>query len=184
MEPSTSIVYTYDDYLTLPNDGKRYEIIEGELYMTPAPMTHHQEISGNLEHILRDYLSASRWGKLFHAPIDVVFSMTEIVQPDIIVISKQRQHIITKKNIVAAPDLVIEILSESSANTDRTTKKALYEKHGVKEYWIVDPVEQAVELYVRKENAFSRLGVFSGNQIVESQVLRGLKIEVREIFSK
>ena len=184
MEPSTTIVYTYDDYLTLPDDGKRYEIIEGELYMTPAPITLHQLVSGRLFRIIDDFVRKYDLGQALYAPVDVVLSMTDVVEPDIVFVAKERFHIIAKKNIVAAPDLVIEILSESSANTDRTTKKALYEKYGVKEYWIVDPDEQTVELFVRKENEFSRVGVFAGNQTVESQLLEGLKIKVREVFTK
>lgn len=181
MKPATTIL-TYDDYLTLPNDGKRYEIIDGELYMTPAPSTEHQDISFIIERLLYDFVSRQNLGYVYHAPIDVVFSMTEIIQPDIIFIQRDRREIVTKRNVVAAPDLVVEILSETSEVVDRTTKRALYEKHGVKEYWIVDPASRSIEQLVLKEGKFVLVGKFRVSQTMESQLLKGLVISVEKIF--
>jgi Uma2 family endonuclease len=180
---TTSPIVTYDDYLTLPADGKRYEIIEGELSMTPAPFTDHQRILGRLFRFIDEFARKNNAGEVFVAPTDVVLSMTDVVQPDILFVTKERSHIITIKNIIAAPDLVIEILSESTAVIDRTTKKSLYEKYGVKEYWIVDPENEDIECFSLKEATFTLMGSFKKNESFESVLLKGLTIEVNKIFN-
>jgi len=179
-----AIIFTYDDYLALPNDGKRYEIIEGELYMTPTPQTDHQFILGNLYRILDAYIRKNKLGLVLLAPTDVVLSMTDIVQPDIVYVSKEREHIITKKNIIAAPDLVIEILSEATEKTDRTTKKELYERFGVKEYWIVETERKVIEVYQRKENLYASPVVYGTNDTLHSSLLAGFSILVSSAFEK
>jgi Uma2 family endonuclease len=113
MQTARSLV-TYDDYIRLPDDGCRYEVLQGELVMTPAPNMDHQRISRNLEFILHSYASEKGLGEVFYAPVDVVLSMTNILQPDIVFVSSGRKHIIAKKNIVDAPDLVVEIILEST----------------------------------------------------------------------
>jgi Uma2 family endonuclease len=179
---TTRMVVTYDDYLKLPNDGNRYEILEGELVMTPAPETDHQRISRNLEFVLHSYATKHSLGEVFDAPMDVVFSMTTVVQPDIVFVSAERSHIITKKNIIAAPDLVIEILSESSETTDRTTKKKLYEQHGVKEYWIVDPISQTVEQYVLSGTTYRLIAKAARTDSLTVHSMQGLSVELRKVF--
>ena len=130
--------YTYDDYLKTPDD-KRYELIEGELYMTPSPITNHQRISRKIEFLLEKFVTENELGEIFDAPYDVYFDDENVVQPDILFISKDRLNIIGDKNLQGAPDLVIEILSESNAYRDLIQKKKLYAMHGVKEYWIKEP---------------------------------------------
>jgi len=110
--------FTYQDYLNLPDDGKRYEVINGELIIVAAPNTLHQIASGNLEFALRTFLTKHKIGKIFDAPIDVVLSDNNVVQPDILFIAKNNYHIITEKNISGAPDLIIEILSPTTAYYD------------------------------------------------------------------
>jgi Uma2 family endonuclease len=157
---------TYDDYRTLPDDGRRYEIIDGELLMSPGATFYHQIIVGNLFRELDYYVHKKKLGNVVLAPFDVVLSMTDVVQPDILFVAKDRSHIITEKNIVAAPDLVVEILSEGTKTIDRTRKKSLYEKYGVQEYWIVDPSEKAVEQFVLGDEGFQ-----SADTLGESQML-------------
>ena len=183
VESTATILFTYDDYLALPDDGKRHEIIGGELSMTPAPFTDHQRILLNIFRPIDNYVRKRKLGEVLIAPVDVILSMTDVVQPDLIFISRDHSRIITKKNVISAPDLVIEILSGSSAWRDRSIKKSLYEKYGVLEYWIVDPEEQAIEVYVLKENKFILLGRFSRDESMESEVLGGLKIAARGIFT-
>jgi Uma2 family endonuclease len=177
-----SSLFTYDDYLTLPNDGKRYEIINGDLYMSPAPLPEHQLISIRLEEIFLSYVRKEKWGKIFHAPIDVVFSMTEIVQPDIVLVSKQREEIIAKKNLISAPDLIVEILSETTEKTDRTKKKEMYEKYGVREYWIVDPSDQSIEIFVLEQSRYATAQKFVNDDIVDSTILPGIAFPARSAF--
>jgi len=173
---------TYDDYLTLPDDGKKHEIIDGELYMTAAPLTNHQRVSGRIEFELRKFVTENKLGEVFYAPLDVVLSMTDIVQPDILFVSKDRSHIITKKNIIAAPDLIIEILSETTETLDRVTKKNLYERYGVKEYWIVDPSARTVEQYVLENKSYRNVGTFKEHDVVEVKTIGGLSVKLSEVF--
>jgi len=173
---------TYDDYLTLPNDGKKYEIIEGELTMSPSPTTDHQEISIRLTNAIFSYVDKHKLGKVYPAPIDVVLSITDIVQPDIVFISSERTDIITKKNIIAAPDLVIEILSESTETLDRVTKKNLYERYGVREYWIVDPSAKIIEQHILENKAFRFIGKFESGQSIDVSTIEGLTVKLKDVF--
>ena len=124
--------YTYQDYLNLPDDGKRYEVINGELVMTPAPNIFHQTVTNNLEFAIRSFIKKNKIGKMFHAPVDVKLSETNLVQPDIIFISQDNSYIIRENNVDGAPDLIIEILSPGTAYYDHIEKKEIYERFEVK----------------------------------------------------
>lgn len=173
---------TYEDYLRLPEE-KRYEIIGGDLFMTPAPSTRHQEVSGNLGFILWDFVRRHNLGKVYYAPCDVILTEHDIVQPDILFISRKRQHIITEANIQGAPDLIAEILSPTRTWMDQRLKKALYARCGVKEYWIVDPDEKRVEVYLLGKEGYQLKGNYSEGDRIESQVIKGLVIKMEEIFA-
>ena len=138
---------TYEDYCLLPNNGKRYEIIDGELFVTPSPLTRHQLALANLLYYLTDFVKKHDLGTVYPAPFDVVFSEYDVVEPDVLYVSKARASVVTEKNIQGAPDLVVEVLSESTAKTDRTTKLKLYARYGVAEYWVIDPAMSSVEIY-------------------------------------
>lgn len=181
MSTQTTLI-TYDDYRNLPDDRNRYEIIEGELFMTPAPNMDHQNIAGNIYYSIRRFLEKNKLGKIYTAPADVVLSMTNVVQPDLVFVSKEREHIITKKNIVAAPDLVIEVLSEKTAVIDQNRKKSLYEKYGVKEYWIVDPQEKEIEQYVLKGEKYELKASVKESKSISSEVVKGFTLPVKTIF--
>jgi Uma2 family endonuclease len=182
MATQTKLV-TYDDYLTLPDDGKRYEIIGGELIMSPGATDKHQLVSHFLEYELENCMQQHRSGLIYDAPFDVVLSMTDVVQPDLMYISKERSHIITENNIVEAPDLVVEIISESTKVRDQTTKKALYEKYGAKEYWLVYPVEEKVEQFILKDEVFELKDELQASQKIVSNVMDGCSISLEKIFS-
>jgi len=173
---------TYNDYLKTPDD-KRYELIEGELIMTPSPVTYHQWVSKNIEYELERFVREKKTGRIFDAPYDVCLDNENVLQPDILYISRERFSIIEEKNIQGAPDLIVEILSESTAYNDLIKKKKLYAKHGVREYWIVDPGEKSIEVYslVRKEYVLS--SSFSINDNLISPLLTGLNIELASVFS-
>jgi Uma2 family endonuclease len=139
---------TWQDVQQMPDDGNRYEAIEGELYMTPAPTVRHQRISIRLEMALHDLLVDPGHGELLHAPVGVEFPATgEGVQPDILFVSHGRRGIVAEDWLRGAPDLVVEILSPSTAHRDRGVKLRLYERQGVAEYWVVDPEAEAVEVW-------------------------------------
>jgi len=174
--------YTYEDYLKTPED-KRYELIEGELLMTPSPITLHQRISRRLGFELTRFVEENNRGEIFYAPYDVYLDDENVVQPDILFISKERLDIIGEKNVQGAPDLVIEIISENSAYRDMVQKRRLYEKFGVKEYWIVIPKESLVEIYTLKDNLFQPYKAFHKNTVLESPYLKDFKIHLQGIFS-
>ncbi|MBC8181990.1 Uma2 family endonuclease [candidate division KSB1 bacterium] len=175
--------YTYEEYLNLPDDCKRYEVINGELIMVAAPYTIHQTVSGNLEYELRTFVKNHKLGRIFDAPTDVVLDKTNVVQPDILFIARDRLNIITEKNINGAPDLVIEILSSSTAYYDLIEKKEIYEQFGVKEYWIVDPKKQRVDVFQNIKQRFELKQRLESKGFVESIIIKGFKISLEIIFS-
>jgi Uma2 family endonuclease len=185
MATTPSTKYTYEDYVLLPDDGRRKEIIDGDLYVIPSPVTKHQAVSGNLEFLLRLYLRDRPLGRLYHAPCDVIFSDLDIVQPDIIYISNERAGIITEKNIRGAPDLLVEILSESSRRTDEVIKRKLYERYGVGEYWIVDPVVETIKVYRPEGTAYQRVAEFSNEtaDVLTTPLFPELRIPMSEVFN-
>ncbi len=173
--------HTYEDYLKTPED-ERYELIEGELLMTPAPIPKHQKISRELEFEILKFVKANDLGEVFYAPCDVYLDDENVVQPDILFISKERLNIIGEKNIQGAPDLVIEIISESSAYRDFVQKKKLYAKFRVIEYWIVIHEEESIEVYVLKDNIYTLYKAYGKDEILESPALKDLKIALKNIF--
>ena len=174
--------FTYEDYVSLPDDGKRYQVIEGDIYMVPAPAPGHQDIARRLVILLNEFVERHKLGRVYFAPCDVILSEEDIVQPDIFFISSEREHIIIERNIQGAPDLVIEILSHFTAKLDRTAKLKLYERSGVKEYWLVDPDREEMEVLTLKRGSYESMGVFEIGQSFESGLLKGLKVRLKEIF--
>ena len=144
----TAAPTTWEDVLRMPDDGNRYEFIGGRLYVTPAPVIRHQYISKRLQWALVDLLERAGHGQVFDAPVLVEFpGTTDRVQPDILFVSKARLGIFGVKQVTGAPDLVVEILSPSTAHRDRGVKLDVYAQRGVREYWVVDPVEDAVDVW-------------------------------------
>ena len=181
----TAIKFNYQDYLQLPED-KRYEIIDGELFMVPSPNEVHQRILLTLTTILLNYVKKNKIGYVYCAPFDVLFSEEDIVQPDIIFVSNENRKIITKDNIKGTPDLLIEILSPGTSKRDLGIKKKLYAKNGVREYWIVDPEQETTEVLNLKEGEFRgksyNTGVVGQTSRLSSPVIQGFDIDIKEIF--
>lgn len=175
--------YTYEDYIKI-SDDKRYELINGELIMTPSPVPKHQRVSRKIEFMLEKFVSGNNLGEVFYAPCDVYLDNENVVQPDILFISKDRFGIIGEKNIQGAPDFVIEIISEHSVYRDMVQKKKLYARFGVKEYWIVIPDEKEIEVYTLKDNTYQPYQTYGKADTLESPALKGLKIVLQEIFSE
>ena len=173
--------FTYEDYRNTP-DGIRYELLDGELIMVPAPNMVHQGLSTILLRLIDTLVTLQKLGKVFHAPTDVVFSDTDTVQPDLIFVSNERAHIITENNIRGAPDLVIEILSPSTAGRDRTFKRTLYERHGVREYWMVDPAARNVTVLLLGENGYELAGIYGEGQTLTSPTLPGFSLNLDDVF--
>ncbi len=175
-------VFTYQDYLDLPEDGKRYEVINGELIMVAAPNTGHQIISAYIEVELYNFVQKKQLGQVLDAPVDVVLSESNVVQPDILFISKENLDIIAEKNIAGAPDLIIEIISPSSAYYDLLEKKELYATYNVKEYWIVEPKKKWIEVYLNKNGKFELDQRVEQTGVIKSCVVNGWSLELVNVF--
>lgn len=175
-------LYTYEDYLKIDDDNQ-YELIGGKLILVPAPRTIHQEITLEIASIIRDFVRRNNLGKVLIAPTDVLLSATEKPQPDILFISKERLDIITEMNVQGAPDLVVEILSPSTGKYDKVEKSKMYYKHGVKEYWIVDPDYRIVEVFTPAEKNWNLFQSYDDQDTLKSPLLTGLEIQLRDVFS-
>ena len=176
-----NIKFTYRDYLQLPDD-KRYELVEGELYLVPSPNLDHQRISRQLGMVLWLHVSRQHLGEIFHAPCDVVFSEINVVQPDLLFVSAQRRSILTKANVQGAPDLVVEILSPSTGPRDLGIKRSLYAKYGVSEYWIVDPEAKTVEVLSWTETGYRTEAVIQEDGMLNSPLFPSLNLALTDIF--
>ena len=180
---NVEIKFTVEDYKNLPeSETKRYELVGGQLVMVPSPSRDHQFTLRNLEFLLWKFVRDSKLGEILFAPLDVVFSDEDVTQPDLIYISNERRGIITPDDVRGAPDLVIEILSPSTAGRDRTYKKTLYARYGVKEYWIVDPQEKTVEVMSLGEKGFETAKVYWKEDVLLTPLLEGLAIPLWEVF--
>jgi Uma2 family endonuclease len=141
------IVLTYEDLLDTPDDGKRYEILEGDLYVTAAPNLAHQHCVGMLLQIIGPHVRERGLGRIYVAPADVLLSNISVVEPDLVFISRQRLDLLTPANVRGTPDLAIEVLSPSTERTDRGRKMQIYGQYGLEHYWLVDPAARFVEAY-------------------------------------
>jgi Uma2 family endonuclease len=172
---------TYDDYCLLPNDGKRYEIIDGELFVTPSPNFGHQIIVTRLTRHLSAFVEDNRLGLVFVSPFDVVFSQFDVVEPDILYVSKARAAVLTEKNVQGAPDLVIEVISPSTADIDRTTKLKLYARFGVQEYWIIDPDGPSAEVYRREKEGLALAATLRSKDALGSPLFPGFRVPLKRL---
>jgi len=175
-----------DKYLYLSLVEPQFEIINGRWYMVPAPGTRHQEISGALHAMLHTFVRRNHLGWVYAAPCDVELSDANTVQPDILFVSRGRRAIITEARIKGAPDLVVEILSPASMKMDRITKRQLYALYGVQEYWLVDPETETVEVLRPSDRGgkYDTDAVYGAGEVLESLLLPGLQVNVREIFAR
>ena len=181
---SMPALLTYDDYCQIPDDGNRYEVIDGVLYMSPSPIVRHQRVSRNLSLLLSAWVKKTNAGEVLFAPMDVVLSENNVVQPDILFVSNERSSIIEEKNLQGAPDLLIEILSEGNRRHDEVRKRILYESFGVKEYWIVDPVLETIKVYRLEETQFKKTNEWSleSEDTITSPLLPTFEHSLEEVF--
>lgn len=173
---------TYSNYKDFPEDGKRYEILEGRLLMVPSPFTPHQRISGKLYRHLSNYVEKNNLGEVFHPPYDVVLSELNVVQPDIIYVSKENSNIITEENIKGVPDLVIEIVSKTSRKNDETTKKMIYARSNIKEYWIVYPESKTINVFTKPEQGYVLWKEFLTTDTLSTPTFPDIKLDIAKIF--
>lgn len=182
--PPKSIVkrMTYAEYRAMPDDGKRYELVEGVLREVPSPTTIHQRILGLLFTILHLYVVNKKLGEVFVAPLDVRLTDELVYQPDVLFVAKDGKAQVTERDVSGAPDLVAEIVSPASRNMDRKEKASNYAKHGVCEYWLVYPETLFIEVYGLREGKFQLLGRYGEGETVRSEVLAGLEFLTETVF--
>jgi Uma2 family endonuclease len=184
MSTPQKVLFTVEDYTSLPETGPRYQLVEGDLIVAPAPNRYHQQISGNLEFLLRAYLKEHPIGKIYDAPFDVYLDDVNVFQPDILFVSKERHGILTDRGAEGAPDLVVEILSPSSARLDLDRKKKVYARHGVTEFWAISPETRQVQIYRLQEQVERPVAIHERIDTFESVLFPGLKIDAGEVFAE
>lgn len=170
---------TAEEYYELPDDGFRYELIDGRLLLAPSPLERHQRLLFQLTFRIANYLNSNPIGIAYFAPLDVELTKDFVCQPDIIFIRNENRRIITEKRIVGAPDLLVEILSEGTAQRDREVKFKRYAQYGVKEYWIIDPKTADCKFYKLIGDAFNEVSPKSN--IYTSEILTGFELNLDDV---
>ena len=181
---STYLKLTYEDYLSMPDDGRRHELVDGEHYMTPSPSSRHQGVLGYLHLGIGSFLRKNNVGKLYLAPLDVILSQFDVVQPDLLFISTARLGILSDGYVRGAPDLVVEILSPSSMRHDAIRKRHLYEKFGVGEFWLIDPERDEIEVFLLSDGTLKKQLELTLEQkdVLTSPLFPGLRIPLADIL--
>lgn len=174
--------FTYQDLLDLPADGKRYEILDGALAVNAAPNTAHQRTVRNLAAVLHAHVRAQRLGEVFVAPYDVLLADTTVVEPDLVFVSSARSEIILPAHIRGLPDLVVEVLSPSTARVDLQVKWQLYARYGIPHYWVFDSLEREAVAYVLKGPAYQETLVVRGAEPFAAPPFSDLAIPLGEVW--
>ena len=174
--------WTYNEYLTLPDDGKRYEIANGVLLLTPSSTGSHQDTIGEVFFHLQSHVKLAGLGLVIQAPFVVKLSTKDVFQPDIFVVMNSHLDRMQEKNVVGAPDLVVEVSASGTAAFDRLSKYDTYEFAGVLEYWILNLERRTVEIFVLEGDEYHSLGVFHGEQKVPSRLISWLSVHVDQFF--
>ena len=172
---------TWDDYLRFPEDGQRHELIDGEHYVTASPVLDHQRVSRHIQFQLYEQIERVGKGEVFNAPTAVQLSEFDIVEPDLLVVLIEHVGRLQERKVAGPPDLVVEVLSPSTRRVDRGVKLALFQRAGVGEYWIVDPVAREVEQYLRQGDALQSAGVFT--EEVTFDGLPGVAVDLGRVWS-
>ncbi|MCB0060795.1 MAG: Uma2 family endonuclease [Caldilineaceae bacterium] len=175
--------WTYADYLALPDDGTRYEIIEGVLYVVNAPSSDHQTAVTEVSAELRNFVKRQQLGRVLIAPFEVhLSSRSRPVQPDVLFIRAERWPDESISYYEGSPDLVVEVISPSSVRMDRVVKFTAYEAAGVPEYWIINPHTRTIEVFTLSSGEYALLGEYTGDEVVQSAVLAGIELVASALF--
>lgn len=174
--------WTYSHYAALPDDGQHYEIVNGVLFMTPAPNPAHQQVAGEIFSYLRNHVKQFNLGRVFMAPIDVEIAPGDVFQPDVLLLLEAHLNTVKASRIIGTPDLVVEVASPGTATHDRREKYDAYANAGIPEYWIADPIAQTVEVFLLESGKYYSQGVFRGKAILPSKVLPGFDVHVELFF--
>jgi Uma2 family endonuclease len=176
------IKVTYAEYRELPETGPKYQLVEGELCMSPAPNLRHQLVVGNLYAALRHFVLSCNLGTVVLAPIDIILSDENVLQPDIAYISAAHSSILVPEGVRGAPELCVEVLSERTRSLDMGIKRTLYARHGVTEYWAVDPDAKTLDLFRLQDDPTKPARTFAGAETLASPMLGEFALYLKEIF--
>jgi Uma2 family endonuclease len=167
-----------------PDEGRRYELYDGEVIVVPSPFPRHQRVAFNIGELLREYERAAG-GIMFCAPIDIVFTEFDVLQPDVVFFRKERRHLLDMMETTQVPpDLVVEVLSRRTEARDRGRKMQLFARFGVPECWIVDPVANLLEIHTLQGSSYVLAGIYSEQEQAHSPTLAGLTFEARRVFEE
>jgi Uma2 family endonuclease len=173
---------SYADLERTPEDGRRYELYDGEMFVVPAPLPRHQIVAMEIGERLRAH-ARERGGFAVVSPIDIVFSDFDVLQPDVVYFSPKRAHLVDVNRVIRdAPDVCVEVLSPSTAATDRGKKMQMFARYGVREYWIVDPAAESIEVYALTGGAYALQQRASGADVFAPEILPGLTFPARSLF--
>lgn len=175
--------WTYADYAALPDDGSRFEIIDGVLYLMPGPTSIHQAVLSWFVYYLMAHVQVAGRGRVFAAPLDLLLPGAQPVQPDLMVLLNHKRHMISERGIEGPPDIVVEIASPGTRTHDRSTKLGVYARGGVPEYWLAEPADRTIELLALEDGAYRSLGVYTGATTLPSRVLPDLPTRVEQFFA-
>ena len=181
-QPKPRLKFTVKDYMSMPEDGKRYQLLDGEMVLAPSPTTRHQIILGRLHILLTSIFADRGLGLVVLAPLDVVLSDHDVAQPDLLFVSNERSGIVEDANVQGAPDLVVEILSPSTAAYDQGYKLALYGRHGVREYWLVDPNAETVQVFTEGEQGLDEHASYGDAGRFTTPLTQGTSIDFARLF--
>ena len=174
---------TYADLATFPDDGLRREIIDGELIVSPAPRIRHQKVLARLHLIFGNHLAVSGGGEVFFAPVDVVLSDSNVVEPDLLFVADDQSDLMTEANVQGAPALVVEVRSQP--RIDRVRKRDLYARFGAAQYWIVDPDADRVEVYrLAGDDRYPKPEIFEPGETLTYDRLPGLQVDLTQLFAR
>lgn len=183
VNPARRVPFSYEDLASIPDDDKRRELIDGDLFVTPSPTTGHQTVSRLLLFELMTALERTGLAKVFSAPTDVIFDDTNVVVPDLVIVGRDRQHIVTKRAIEGVPDIVVEILSPGTSERDRHYKRRLYEQFRVPEYWIVDPEYGSIVIFALIDSEYGIRARYDRASTLVCPIFPTLAIELAPIFA-
>lgn len=172
-----------EDIWDTPEDGNRYEVIDGQLYVTPPPVERHQRGLGGLFLVVAQHVAEHELGRVYVAPLGVVLTEHDGVQPDLVYVSNERAEIISERGIEGAPDLVVEVLSSSTRARDRSVKMARYAAADIPHYWLLDPVNLTLEAYRLGEQAYELVGTYGLGSTFTPELFPGLSIEIDRLWA-
>ncbi|MCY3020704.1 MAG: Uma2 family endonuclease [Planctomycetota bacterium] len=180
----TDIKFTYEEYRALPETGPRYQLVDGDLLMSPSPTSRHQAVLVRLLNALVNHAERSEAGRVFCAPLDVILSEEDVFQPDLLFISREHGSRIASEGIRGVPDLCVEVLSPSTRDLDLKTKRRQYARFGLPELWIVDPDANSLHVFRLQEDADNAAAVLTAKDTLTTPLLPGFTLKLDKLFEK